>query len=578
MIQLANHLWQSTLFACAGGLLTLALRKNHARVRHWVWLATSLKFLIPLSLLVSAGDLIRWQAAPKIAPSSLTVVMDQVSRPFVAPAFLSPLPIAAPPAAIPLPAVLWGIWACGFFGIACAWWVRWRRILATVRSGSPMQLAIPIPAISSPTLLEPGIFGVFRPVLLLPEGIAGRLTPTQLQAVLTHELCHIRYRDNLIAAIHMFVETVFWFHPLVWWIGKRMVEERERACDEEVVRLGSEPRVYAEGILNICKHCVESPLACVAGVTGSNLKKRIEAIMSNRITIRLNFAQRAVLAVAATAAVMIPIAVGITNPPAIRAQSAKFEVASIKRCTLEDVPIGDGRGGGGGGILGDAGMFRTPCMSTGWLIRAAYYGFAKSQLENPIQGGPDWVKSERFIVEAKPDTPQPTSTMSGPMLRALLEDRFKLKVHRETRKVSAYALLVASGGSKLHATPEGGCTPPEPGEIAGRVVVPGKPLPCHYGGADANGTIIVGGTLVALCNIIGSQVGRDVIDKTGLTGIFDYHFDYIVPPPDALATEDAADRFAAVTEALRKLGLELKSTTGEAEFVVIDHVERPSEN
>jgi beta-lactamase regulating signal transducer with metallopeptidase domain len=50
----------------------------------------------------------------------------------------------------------------------------------------------------------------------------------------------------LAAAIHMFVETVFWFHPLVWWIGKRMVEERERACDEEVLQLGGEPRVYAE--------------------------------------------------------------------------------------------------------------------------------------------------------------------------------------------------------------------------------------------------------------------------------------------------------------------------------------------
>ncbi len=63
----------------------------------------------------------------------------------------------------------------------------------------------------------------------------------------------------------MFVETVFWFHPLVWWIGKRMVEERERACDEEVLRLGNEPRVYAEGILNVCKLYMESPLACVSG-------------------------------------------------------------------------------------------------------------------------------------------------------------------------------------------------------------------------------------------------------------------------------------------------------------------------
>src|SRR6266700_2472213 len=91
-------------------------------------------------------------------------------------------------------------------------------------------------------------------------GVAGLLT-------LALRNNHARVR-NLIAAVHMFVETVFWFHPLVWWIGKRMVEEREHACDEEVLRLGSEPRAYAEGILSICKLYVESPLMCVSGVSG----------------------------------------------------------------------------------------------------------------------------------------------------------------------------------------------------------------------------------------------------------------------------------------------------------------------
>ena len=51
----------------------------------------------------------------------------------------------------------------------------------------------------------------------------------------------------------MFVETVFWFHPLVWWVGKRIFHERERACDEEVLRLGTEPRIYAQSILKVCE-------------------------------------------------------------------------------------------------------------------------------------------------------------------------------------------------------------------------------------------------------------------------------------------------------------------------------------
>jgi bla regulator protein blaR1 len=224
---LANHLWQSALFAAVAGLLTLALRNNHARVRYWVWLAASLKFLIPLSMLVATGSLIHWRTS-ETAPSNLAAVMDEVSQPFTVPAVLSPVLVTTPEAASPLPAILWSVWACGFIGISCSWWIRWRRIRATVRAASLLQLDVPVTAMASPTHLEPGVFGVFRPVLVLPEGIFERLTPAQLGAVIAHELCHIRHRDNLIAAIHMFVETVFWFHPLVWWIGKRMVEDRER--------------------------------------------------------------------------------------------------------------------------------------------------------------------------------------------------------------------------------------------------------------------------------------------------------------------------------------------------------------
>jgi len=171
------------------------------------------------------------------------------------------------------------------------------------------------------------------------------LTPAQLQAVIAHELCHVRCRDNLKAAIHMFVETVFCFHPLVWWMGKRMVEERERACDEEVLRLGSEPQAYAEGILNICRLYVESLLACVSGVTGSSLKPRIQMILANRKVHRVGFAKKAALAIAGITALLLPLGIGMMNAPRVQAQSAtaaapKFEVASIKPCKPGTPPGG----------------------------------------------------------------------------------------------------------------------------------------------------------------------------------------------------------------------------------------------
>ena len=85
----------------------------------------------------------------------------------------------------------------------------------------------------------PGVFGIVRPVLLWPRDIETRLDDAQVRAILAHELAHVRRRDNLTAAVHMVVEAIFWFYPLVWWIGSRLVNERERACDEEVVRLTS---------------------------------------------------------------------------------------------------------------------------------------------------------------------------------------------------------------------------------------------------------------------------------------------------------------------------------------------------
>ncbi len=598
---IANHLWQSTLFAGAAGLLALLLRNNRARVRHGVWLAASCKFLVPLSVLIALGGHLPRRAAPAAAPSNWPVAVDVLSRPFTALPVPAPWP-AGPPARSSLATVAMGIWACGFLGIGDAWWVRWRRIRAAVLAGSPLPLQLPIPARSSPALLEPGVFGIFRPVLLLPEGIFDRLTPAQLNAVIAHELCHVRHRDNPMAALHMFVETIFWFHPLVWWIGRRMVAERERACDEEVLQLGNDPQVYAEGIINICKLYVESPLACVSGVTGANLTNRIGTIMRNRAAIRLSLAKKAALAAAGVAALGAPILVGIVHVPAIRGQSAaadapKFEVASVKRCTADDIAAArglagsGGRGAGGGGgvgrAFGDPGMFRTGCVPLRLLLQMAYIRYADgragpvSQLKDgPVEGGPGWIDSDRYTIDAKPAIPQTRTVMAGPMLQALLEDRFRLKLHRERKEVPVYALAVAKGGPKLERTKEGGCTPGNPNSLP-PPVVPGQPLPCGYIDGAPDGVNAVGVSVASICSLIRGHLGRKVIDQTGLSGLFNYHLDVIVGPPGAPPGGDdpnAPDPLSVVTAALGKLGLKIEPAKGIAEFLVIDHVERPSPN
>src|SRR5580658_2681711 len=331
---IANHLWQSTLFACAAWLLTLALRKNSARVRHWVWVTAALKFVAPFSLLIALGSHVPWRAAKAAPQASVSIALDQVSQPFAVPTTSSSVVATAAARASVVPAVVWTLWMCGFLGVGTTWLIRWRRIAAAVRAGSPVDVGVPIGAVCSPAFIEPGIFGVFRPVLLLPEGIFEHLSPEQMKSVLAHELCHVRRRDNLVGLMQMFIETVFWFHPLTWWIGKQIFLERERACDEEVVKLGNEPRVYARSILKVCELYLESPMPCVAGVSGANLRMRIEAILNGRIAKNLNGGTKALLAGAGLFAVAAPIAIGLLDGVTLRAQTVPptltFEVASVR--------------------------------------------------------------------------------------------------------------------------------------------------------------------------------------------------------------------------------------------------------
>jgi bla regulator protein blaR1 len=393
------------------------------------------------------------------------------------------------------------------------------------------------------------------------------------------------------ALIHMSVEAIFWFHPLVWWMGTRLVDERERACDEQALENGGDPEVYASAILKVCEFYVASPLECVAGVSGGNLKRRIEEIMRHRMVQKLSRGKKLLLAGLAMLAVAAPTTVGVLTAPSIRAQSPppaavprpKFEVASIKPCVVQPQPDSGsrpgGRGAGAAPGLGDPELFRTPCIPLRALIQLAYIRYANGSAggtklnDRPPQGGPAWIDSERFIIDAKPATPQTRATMAGPMLQALLEERFNLKIHRETKEIPAYALVVAKGGPKLQATPEGSCTPDDP--QGPRPVVPGQPPPCGYYGGDPEGIKAVGVTIDTLCDPISTLVHRKVINRTGLTGLFNFNLDVNVPPPDAL---DDPTAFDATITALQRLGLRLESTKSAAEFIVIDHIERPTPN
>jgi bla regulator protein BlaR1 len=586
---LANHLWQSTVFAGVAGLLALALRNNHARTRHWLWLAASVKFLVPFALLAAIGGRIGPFTYSHVARPEFSAVVEQISQPFppqVAPAAVAMPSVAAQYGSL-LPAILLTVWGCGFLAVAFSWWRRWRRVSDVLRTASAQAFAGEVPVVSSPAMLEPGVFGILHPVLLLPEGIADCLAPAHLEAILAHELCHVRRRDNLAAALHMAVEAIFWFHPLVWWIGARLVEERERACDEEVLRLGSRPEVYAESILKTCQFYLESPLACMSGISGADLKKRVTRIMTERATTGLSFGKKVLLAAAGVTALAGPIVFGLVNAPPSRAQSPAAE--STPRFTFDVASIKPFHGEGNlFRIRAERGMFAAESVTPKFLVQFAY-----RVNDTQIVGAPGWTNSEHYAIEAKTDDSSP----DGPrklgddedarrlrlMIQSLLADRFKLTVHRETRELPIYVLTVAKSGSKLRAS----------APAAEENIPLGPPRP---DGPQANHTFRMNGrgelsvlaeNLDRFAELLSHQLGRPVENRTGLTGNFDFTLKWTPdegrgqapggqPPESAPPVE--ANSPSLVTALQEQLGLKLESQKGPVETIVIDHVERPSEN
>ena len=290
MSALFDHLWQSTLCAAALGLLTLAFRRNRAGLRYGLWFAASLKFLLPFSAVALLGELASRRLAPAYSAPALFDGMARLARPF-SDAHRAVAAQSAPE--LPVTSVLLAVWACGFAALSVRWLIRWMRLSAAVRNARSISVAPPLPVKASHGLIEPGLVGILRPVLLVPESILARLSPREMQAIEAHERCHLERRDNLTAAIHMLVANLFWFHPLVWWLGARLVDERERACDEAVLAQGGDPAVYAGSILKVCAFYTQSPLLCAAGMSGADLKRRIETIMENRPQRRLGAAKRA---------------------------------------------------------------------------------------------------------------------------------------------------------------------------------------------------------------------------------------------------------------------------------------------
>jgi len=583
----ANHLWQSTLVAIAAGLLTLALRKHHARARYWIWFAASLKFLVPFSVLVALGRYLSWSHSA-VAQPGLYLAVEQITQPFAGSTSL-----IVPHAAANVSSSVWThllpalsvLWFLGFVRVAFHWIIRWRRVSAAMKSAEPLWVGRevealrriehiggnrnPISLLLSPTSLEPGIFGIARPVLLWPEGISDRLDDAHLEAILAHEVWHVRRRDNLSALLHMLVEAVFWFYPLVWWLGGRLVDERERACDQEVLELGSDRQVYAESILKVCEFCLGSPLPCVSGVTGADLKKRMAHIMNDHIFHHLGLGRKLLLTSAAALAITIPVTIGLFSATPSRAQSqtANSNLPASVYTSVSIKPSESVEGQPPKILVNSAdGSFIARRITLRRLIQLAYH-----VQDSQIEPGPDQLNTAKFDMDAKLDPSVAAARFkrmaegnSGD-LKVLLADQFKLVVHSENRILPTYDLAVDSGGPRLQQIDGVHSFHIEPGEISAQGI--------H---------------IDLLAWQFSLRLGRPVIDKTGLKGNnYAFTLRWTPDPSELERLKIGNEDYPAKTidpngpslfSALRdQLGLKLEPHQESVPVLVIDHAELPTD-
>jgi uncharacterized protein (TIGR03435 family) len=414
-----------------------------------------------------------------------------------------------------------------------------------------------------------------------------------LERALVHELEHVRRYDWAVQCFARIACAAYWFHPLVWIAWRRLALEAERSCDDAVLR-GSEPTAYADQLVGLARRrrlpgAGKSPALAMAD--RSDLAARIEALLDGEQArgragaLPVTGACLAAAAIVLTMSPLRMVAASHGNRPAAAQNIPKWDAVSIKRCTNAPVTPVERQGAG---TAQSSGRQTWNCLTVKTLINQAYSIFAGGQGKTPpypapIERLPSWVDSERYTIEGKSQGNPGTGIMHGPMLQALLEDRFALKIRRETREGRVYRMTVAKGGSKLLPF-QGGCTPFDLAHVAASAPTIQNPCRESHQSNGPNVTIDIPGLdMDSFALYITHTKGVDgpVWNKTGLTGYFHFHLELLSSGKPGDPGYTAADEppFPSIFTAMQQqLGLKVEAGKGPREFLVVDRLEKPSEN
>jgi uncharacterized protein (TIGR03435 family) len=579
-----------------------------AATRHLVW---TLAIVGVLLLPPLAGSLPEWGAVQYTEPAGFSSVF-QTLVPEAPAARLAELPATAADKEIPWTLLLTTLYLTGMALLLVRVVLQHVQTDRIVRAATPivdtcwlelleectarLDVRRPVRLLRTADDMMPAAAGVRRAAIVLPA-VADSWSDDRRRAVLLHELAHVDRHDCLTQTLAAVACAAYWVHPGVWWIAKRLRTERELACDDRVLSVGENAREYAGHLLELAYTLghAAAPSVVVSMARPRELEGRMLAVLDAARNRAIPPIRSRCVGLGMLISMTIPVAAATITPRfhelergelirATRARNAgtgqapaqerpQFEVASIKR-TPEDTGPGADFGVRPGGIL------RARNNSVANFIGNAYGvpGYL-------LVGGPDWVRGDRYDLEAKATGEQPAPAMML-MLQTLLADRFQLRTHRETREMPAYVMTLARGGARLQppkpcldrdrpqpAAPPSSTTPgATPLRSCGNNNMNSRSRPPYmtWTANHVDSRSIAG----ALANFF----RRPVVDRTGLVGFFDIQID--LPPLQPVTTDAgaAAPDASVFTVLQEQLGLRVEEGRGPVDVLVIDRVERPTQN
>ena len=597
----AMLLVKATLTLAVALTVTGLARRSRAAARHVLLVAAfAVLLVLPAASFIMPSRGVRLPATPAASSAPVAAIVPVITSP-------SPTRLGGQESVdrfrsrsgMTASAVLWAIWGAGALlcllpvlagtwhlralgesGSACA---RGEALLRRLSAEAGLHRSIAVRVHRS--IPGPMTYGTLRPVILLPLD-AESWSHDALCRAMIHELEHVRRGDWLSQYMARIVGALYWFHPLVWVAWRRLSLEAERACDDAVLRR-SEATAYAHQLVLLAERLASTatpPLLAMAPCR--DLSTRVRAVLDGAQARGRAGALPVATAIVAGAlfiAAVAPLrAVRQVKAPSDGAQQPPlaFETASVKpnKSGAEERYIRmDPRGG----------SLTVVNVQLRELIRLAY------QIQSfQLEGGPDWMDSDRFDILAKPEREVPETGGQDPlkmMLRTLLADRFKLVMHKETKELPIFELVLARRDGKL-----GPQLRPAAVDCAARAAAAraGAPPPASSGppgpgscGTTMNPVSVRGGgtTLAALASLLEGPAKRVVIDRTGLTGNWDLEVIYTpdqsqLPPGVELPPSidpKGPSLFTAIEE---QLGLKLRPARGPVEVLTIDSVQQPTAN